>query len=115
MSIVLPKHMPPDFIARRIRDNKWDALERALNDLVMDTDYPIDAAQIMNYVQCSLVKCQALFSETEKMYTNIQLINDVIDAIHPVTNLNCGTDGIIQRAEKLENLKIDIAKVKVMK
>lgn len=114
MNTILSRINPAD--SRRIaRHNiQWSALESALDELVLDDEYPLDVMQIMSYLQSSLLKRQELFTEIEPMYANIQLISDVIDALHPVMNMNPETDRLTQRAEKLEQLKIDVAKVKVM-
>lgn len=113
-TILLAKHVSPELFARRVRDNKWDALERALDDLVMDTDYPLDAMQIMSYLQSSLLKRQELFSDNVPMYPNIQLQCDVIDAIYEVMNMNCETDNYPMREERLKELQSSVGMIKVM-
>ena len=101
----------PQIVALRIRENEWVALERAIDDLVLNRDYPLDIPKILECIQASLTKRQGFLPLESVEHKNIQQDVNVLEALINHMTLNHGTDGLIQRAEKMEDLKIAVAHI----
>lgn len=110
MSLPVMK-LSPQAVALRIRENEWDALQRDLDDLVLSRDYPLDIPKVLECIQAALTKRQGFLSLESVEHKNIQQDVNVLEALINHMTLNHGTDGLIQRAEKLEDLKIAVAHV----
>jgi len=104
--------MSPETLALRRRQNQWDTLLIKINDILLDVEYDPDVCEMLKYIQASLIKRQEFIEERSKENKNIEQMIRVLDALITF-DLNCRTDGMLERAEKLENLKIEMAKVKV--
>ena len=103
--------LSPQAVALRIRKNEWDALERDLDDLVLNRNYQLDMPRILGCLQASLTKRQGFILSESLEHANIQQDVNVLEALINNMTLNHETDGLIQRAEKLEDLKIAVSKV----
>jgi len=103
--------LSPQAVALRVRENEWVALERAIDDLVLNRDYPLDIPKVLECIQAALTKRQGFLSLESVEHKNIQQDVNVLEALINHMTLNHGTDGLIQRAEKLEDLKIAVAHV----
>ena len=110
MSLPVMK-LSPQAVALRIRENEWVALERAIDDLVLNRDYPLEIPKILGLLQASLTKRQGFLTLESVEHKNIQQDVNVLEALINHMTLNHGTDGLIQRAEKMEDLKIAVAHV----
>lgn len=95
----------------RIRENQFDALQRDLDDLVLNQNYPLDIPKVLECIQAALTKRQGFLPFDSFEHTNIQQEVNVLEVLINNMTLNHETDGVIQRAEKLEDLKIAISKV----
>lgn len=98
-------------VALRIRENQFDALQRAMDDLVLNRDYPLEIPKILGLLQASLTKRQGFLMLESVEHKNIQQDVNVLEVLINHMTLNHGTDGLIQRAEKMEDLKIAVAHV----
>lgn len=96
------------------RNEQYTSLQDVLDWIILDVDYKIDLHEIMTCLQHSILKRQEHHTEIEPIYANIQMISDVIDALHPVTNMDVENDRLIDRTDKLEQVKIDISRIKAM-
>ncbi|MBV6447252.1 hypothetical protein [Nitrosomonas sp.] len=103
--------LSPQIVALRIRENKFDALQRDLDDLVLDWGYQIDIPRILGCLQASLTKRQGLIPEDTLEHINIQQDVNVLEALINGMTIHHETDGLILRAGKLEDLKIAVSKV----
>lgn len=101
----------PQIVALRIRENEWVALERAIDDLVLNRDYPLEITKVLGCLQASLTKRQGFLSLESVEHKNIQQDVNVLEVLINHMTLNHETDGLIQRAEKMEDLKIAVAHV----
>lgn len=101
----------PQIAAMRIRENKWDALDRALNDLFMDLEYEVSAPMLLDAIQASLTARMGLIDDCSNEHSNLQQDVDIFNAIAPHMERNYEQNGTITRIEKLEQLKISIAKL----
>lgn len=108
----LALYMSPETLALRRRQNQWDTLLIKINDILLDVEYEPDVCEILKYIQSSLLKRKEFIEERSNEHKNIEQICRVLDALLTF-DINCRNDGMLERAEKLENLKIEIAKVKV--
>ncbi|QOJ19512.1 MAG: hypothetical protein HRU77_01650 [Gammaproteobacteria bacterium] len=98
-------------VALRIRENEWDALERDLDNLVLNRSYPLDIPKMLECIQESLTKRQGFIPANTIEHVNIQQDVNVLEALINNMTLNHETDGLMQRAVKLEDLKIAVSKV----
>lgn len=103
--------MTPETLALSRRENQKDTLLIKINDILLDTDYKADVCEIFTYIQASLLKRQKFIEERSNEHKNIEQIIRVLDPLITF-DLDC-KDGLIERAEKLEKLKIEMAKVEV--
>jgi len=103
--------LSPKIVALRIRENEWDGLQRDLDDLVLNRDYPLDIPKVLECIQAALTKRQGFLPFDSFEHTNIQQEVNVLEVLINNMTLNHETDGVIRRAEKLEDLKIAISKV----
>lgn len=100
-------------VALRIRENEWVALERAIDDLVLNRNYPLDIPKVLECIQASLTKRQGFMPANTLEHVNIQQDVNVLQALIESMTLDHQTDGVLLRAEKLENLKSAIARVRL--
>ena len=105
-------YMSPETLALRRRQNQWDTLLIKINDILLDVECEPDICEMLKYIQASLLKRQEFIEERSNEHKNIEQMICVLDALITF-DLNCRADGMLERAEKLENLKIEMAKVKV--
>ena len=105
-------HMSPETLALRRRQNQWDTLLIKINDILLDQEFEPDVCEIVKYIQASLLKRQEFAEERSNEHKNIEQICRVLDALLTF-DINCRNDGMLERAGKLEYLKIEMAKVKV--
>lgn len=103
----------PQIAAMRIRENKWDALDRALSDLFMDIEYEVSMPMLFDAVQASLTARMGLIDQCSHEHSNLQQDVDIFNAIALHMERNYEHNGVISRAEKLEQLKAAIAKLQV--
>ena len=101
----------PQVAAMRIRENKWDALDRALNDLFMDLDHDVSMPMLFDAIQASLTARMGLIDDCSNEHANLQQDVDFCNVAAQHMERNYQHDGVITRAEKLEQLKISIAKL----
>jgi len=105
-------YMSPKTLALRRRQNQWDTLLIKINDILLDVEYEPDICEMLKYIQASLIKRQEFIEERSNEHKNIEQICRVLDALITF-DLNFRNDGMLERAEKLEYLKIEMAKVEV--
>lgn len=110
MSLPVMK-LSPQIVALRIRENEWVALERTIDDLVLNRNYPPDIPKMLECIQASLTKRQGLIPADTLEHINIQQDVNVLEALINSMTIHHESDGLIQRAEKLEVLKIAVSKV----
>lgn len=96
------------------RNEQYTSLQDVLDWIILDRDYKVNISRIMCRIQKSLEKLQESHTEIEPIYANIEVIKDVIDALEPITNMDVENDRLIDRTDKLEQVKIDISRVKAM-
>ena len=112
MSAMLNCFSPAVFRRSARRVARHEALQDALRDLLNDDEDKIDVMQIMRYLQSELIKVQEQHTKIEQIHKNLQLISDIIDALHPVMDMDVEDDRFMERATKLEHVKIDVARVR---
>lgn len=110
MSLPVMK-LSPQIVALRIRENEWDALERDLDDLVLNRDYQLDIPRILGCIQASLTKRQGFIPHESLEHSNLQQDVNILEVLKEHMKLNHENDGLLQRAEKLEALKIAVSHV----
>jgi len=98
-------------LAMRIRENKWDALDRALNDLFLDLEHEVNMPMLLDAIQASLTARMGLIDDCSNEHSNLQQDVDIFNAIAPHMERNYQHNGLITRAEKLEQLEIAISKL----
>jgi len=103
----------PQVAAMRIRENKWDALDRSLNDLFMDLEHKVNMPMLLDAIQASLTARMGLIDQCSHEHANLQQDVDIFNAIAPHMERNYEHNGMIARAEKLEQMKISISKLQV--
>lgn len=103
--------LSPQIVALRIRENKFDALQRDLDDLVMDFGHPIEIPKMLGLLQASLTKRQGMIPADTLEHINIQQDVNLLEALINGMTIHHESDGLIQRAVKLEDLKIAVSKV----
>jgi len=103
----------PQIVAMRIRENKWDALDRSLNDLFLDIEHEVNMPMLLDAIQASLTARMGLIDDCSNEHSNLQQDVDIFNAIAPHMERNYQHNGLITRAEKLEELKIAVAKLQV--
>ena len=104
--------MTPDIMNRRIRGNKWDALCRALDDVILDPDYPIDLPEIIKCIQASLTTRLGLITdEFSPLHINIQEDVNILDAVGGSIDRNHEIDSMKTRKVKLLLLQAAILKL----
>lgn len=103
----------PQIVAMRIRENKWDALDRALNDLFLDLEYEVNMPMLLDAIQASLTARMGLIDDCSFEHSNLQQDVNIFNALAPHMERNYEHNGLITRAEKLEQLKIAISKLQV--
>ena len=96
------------------RAELFKILQTVMNLIVLDTQEKLDCYGIVSVLQKSLDTRQGFHTEIEPIYANIDAINKVFDALQRVTNMDVEDDRLIDRATKLEHVKIDISRIKVM-
>lgn len=106
-------NITPRVAAVWIREYKWDALDRALNDLFMDLEHEVSMPLLFDAIQASLTARMGLIDDCSNEHTNLQQDVDIFNAIAPHMERNYQHNGIITITEKLEQLKIAISKLKV--
>lgn len=106
-------HMSPETLALRRRQNQWDTLLIKINDILLDVEYEPDICEMLKYIQASLIKRQEFIEERSNEHKNIEQSIRILDALILTIDLDYRIDGMLERAQKLENLKIAIAKVEV--
>lgn len=92
-------------VALRIRENQWDALGIAIDDLVMNREYPLDVTEFLKWLQFSLTKRQGFLDEFSQEHQNIRQDVNILDALILRMDRNHESDCAKTRAEKLARLK----------
>lgn len=105
----------PQIAAMRVRENKWDALDRALNDLFADLDHEVSMPMLCDAIQAALTARMGLFDDCSNEHSNLQQDVNIFNSLAPHMGRNYQHDGMITRAEKLEELKIAIAKLEYVR
>jgi len=100
-------------VAMRIRENKWDALDRALNDLFLDLEYEVSMPMLFDAIQASLTGRMGLIDDNSNEHANLQQDVDFCNVAALHMERNYEHNGLITRAEKLEQLEIAISKLQV--
>lgn len=103
----------PQIAAMRIRENKWDALDRAMNDLFMDLEHEVCIPMLLDAIQASLTARMGMIDDCSNEHRNLQQDVDIFNALAPHMQRSYEHSGIISRAEKLKQMKISIAKLQV--
>jgi len=98
-------------VAMRIRENKWDALDRALNDLFLDLEYEVSMPMLFDAIQASLTGRMGLIDDNSNEHANLQQDVDFCNVAALHMERNYEHNGLITRAEKLEQLEIAISKL----
>lgn len=106
-------HLSSQAVALRMRENQWDILSGDIDNLILDRRYPLDVSEFLKCLQASLTKRQGFIDGNSQEHKNIQQDVNVLEALITSMQLNHESDGLIQRTEKLEQLKIAIARLKV--
>lgn len=104
----------PQVAAMRIRENKWDALDRALNDLFMDLEYEVSIPMLIDAIQAALTARMGLFDDCSNEHSNIEQDVTIFNAMAAHMERNYEHNGVITRAEKLEELKVGISRLGVV-
>ncbi len=112
MSLPMMK-ITPQIVAMRIRENKWDALDRALNDLFLDLEHEVNMPMLLDAIQASLTARMGLIDDCSFEHSNLQQDVNIFNALARHMEQNYEHNGLITRAEKLEQLKIAISKLQV--
>lgn len=106
-------YMSTETLALRRRQNQWDTLLIKINDILLDVEYEPDICEMLKYIQASLIKRQEFIEERSNEHKNIEQSIRILDALILTIDLDYRIDVMLERAQKLENLKIAIAKVEV--
>lgn len=114
MSLPLMK-ITPQILVTRIRENKWDALDRSLNDLFMDLEHEVSVPMLCDAIQAALTARMVLFDDSSNEHSNLQQDVDIFNVIGPHMERNYQYDGQIARAEKLQELKIATTKLEYVR
>ena len=101
----------PQIAAMRIRENKWDALDRALNDLFSDLDHEVSVPMLCAAIQAALTARMGLFDDCSHEHRNLQQDVDIFNSLSPHMERNYQHDGQMTRAVKLGELKIAVDKL----
>ena len=96
------------------RADLFKILKTVMNLIILDDQAKLDCHGIVSILQKALDTRQERHTEIEPIYANIDVINKVFDALEPITNMDVESDRLIDRATKLEHIKIDISRIKVM-
>ena len=102
-------------IALRIRENKWDALDRALNDLFMDLDHEVNIPMLCDAIQAALTSRMGLIDDCSNEHDNLQQDVNNFNALGFSSERNYAQDGIVTRTAKHECLKIALSNIGVAK
>lgn len=113
MSSIPKMKLSQQAIALRIRENKWDALDRALNDLFMDMDYEVNIPMLCDAIQASLTGRMGLIDDCSNEHANLQQDVDIFNCVGRNTERNYEHDSKMTRATKLVDLKESICKLEV--
>lgn len=105
----------PQIAAMRIRENKWDALDRALNDLFMDLGHEVSVPMLCDAIQAALTARMGLFDDGSNEHSNLQQDVDIFNTLSPHMERNYPHDWQITRAENLEELKIAVARLEYVR
>jgi hypothetical protein len=68
-------------VALRIRENEWDALERDLDDLVLNHDYPLEVPKILKCLQASLTNRLGFLPLESSEHKDIQRDVDALEVL----------------------------------
>ncbi|MDC8446063.1 MAG: hypothetical protein LV471_09095 [Nitrosomonas sp.] len=98
----------------RIRENQWDQLGRAIDDLVMNREYPLDVTEFLKWLQASLTKRQGIIDEFSQEHQNIQQDVNILDALLLWMDCNYESDGYQTRVERVAKLKAAFEKLEVV-
>lgn len=101
-------------VALRIRENQWDQLSIAIDDLVMNREYPLDVSEFLKCLQASLTKRQGLIDEFSQEHRNIQQNVNILDAFILCVDCTYESAGVATRTEKLAKLKSTITNLEVV-
>jgi len=104
----------PQIAAMRIRENKWDQLERAIDDIVLDKDYPLDVPEFLKWLQAAITKRQGMIDDCTQEHANLQQDVNILDVIILCIDRDHEHDGVLTRTDKLKDLKIAIETLKVV-
>ncbi|SDW86468.1 hypothetical protein [Nitrosomonas oligotropha] len=80
MSIPMMK-LSPQIVALRIRENEWVALERTIDDLVLNRNYPLDIPKMLECIQASLTKRQGFLPMESFEHKDIQRDVDALQVL----------------------------------
>ena len=105
----------PQIAAMRIRENNWDALDRALNDLFLDLEYEVSMPMLFDAIQASLTARMGLIDECSNEHANLQQDVDFCNVAALHMERNYQHNGAISRAEKLNQLKSAISKLEYVR
>lgn len=86
MNLPVMKLSPRD-VALRIRENEWDGLQRYMDDLVLNRDYPLDIPKILECLQASLTKRQGFLPLESFEHKEIQRDVDALEVLIDHINL----------------------------
>lgn len=73
--------LSPQAVALRIRENEWDALQRDLDDLVLNRNFPLDIPKILECLQASLTKRQGFLQLESVEHKDIQRDVDALEVL----------------------------------
>lgn len=108
----LPKlNIDQKVIDLRVRGNQWDQLQRALDDIVLNRDYPLDVPEILKCLTQSLTNRMAPLDDFCNEMENLQMGVNVLEQVQCGVNLNYETDNLTHRSAALKNLKVLVLKV----
>lgn len=96
------------------RAELFKILKAVINLIILDDQAKLDCYGIVSILQKALDTRQERHTEIEPIYANIDLLNKAFDALEPITNMDVENDRMITRANRLEHVKIDISRIKVM-
>ncbi|PTQ75415.1 hypothetical protein C8R26_1247 [Nitrosomonas oligotropha] len=80
MSLPVMK-LSPQIVALRIRENEWVALERTIDDLVLNRNYPLDIPKMLECIQASLTKRQGFLPMESFEHKDIQRDVDALQVL----------------------------------
>jgi len=73
--------LSPQIVALRIRENEWVALERTIDDLVLNRNYPLDIPKMLECIQASLTKRQGFLPMESFEHKDIQRDVDALQML----------------------------------